>query len=106
MISSKSNPDLLIFNWKDPQEDEVGWKEFKFSSIGLADCLSVGWVINETKDYYVLASDLIVENEEITETGRRQSIYKSRLNVFWRIKFNIYDKEMAAIKAGKLKKRT
>lgn len=103
MISSKSNPDLLIFNWKDPQEDETGWKELRFSFIGLADCLSVGWVIDETEELYVLAADLIVENGQITDTGRRQSIYKSRLNVFKRIDFNIYDKQMEAPKNRKLK---
>lgn len=101
MISSKTNPDLLIFNWKDPQEDETGWKELNDSFIGLADCLSVGWVIEETENFYVLAADLIIENGQITDTGRRQSIYKSRLNIFKRINFNIYDRKMEAIKKGK-----
>ena len=96
MISSKTNPDLLIFNWKDPQEDETGWKELKLSSIGLADCFSVGWVINETNDYYVLAADIIIDKGRITDTGRRQSIYKSRLNIFKRIDFNIYEAKMEA----------
>jgi hypothetical protein len=96
MISSKTNPDLLIFNWKDPQEDETGWKELKLSSIGLADCFSVGWVINETNDYYVLAADIIIDKGRITDTGRRQSIYKSRLNIFKRIDFNIYEAKMGA----------
>jgi len=99
LISSKSNPDLLIFRWKDPQEDETGWKDFPLSFIGLAKCFSVGWVIGEDHECYVLAADLIVNDDnEITDTGRRQSIYKAKLNVFWRVKFNIYDKKMEAIK--------
>ena len=106
MISSKTNPDLLIFNWKDTQEDETGWKELKVSSIGLADCFSVGWIIDETDDYFVLAADLIISKGKITDTGRRQSIYKSRLNIHKRIDFNIYDTKMEAAKTGKFKKRT
>ncbi|MGI9572427.1 MAG: hypothetical protein ACR2L5_03775 [Candidatus Actinomarinaceae bacterium] len=102
MISSKSNPDLLIFNWKDPQEDETGWKIFKDSFIGLADCFSCGWVIDETKECYVLAADLIIKDGRITDTGRRQSIYKGKLNVFWRINFNIYDKKMEITQESKL----
>lgn len=102
LISSKSNPDLLIFRWKDPQEDETGWKDFPLSFIGLAKCFSVGWVIAEDNECYVLAADLIVdENDEITDTGRRQSVYKGKLNIFWRVKFNIYDKKMEAIKNRK-----
>lgn len=102
LISSKTNPDLLIFRWKDPQEDETGWKEFPESFIGLAKCFSVGWVIGEDQECYVLAADLIVnEDNEITDTGRRQSIYKGKLNIFWRVKFNIYDKKMEAVKNRK-----
>ena len=97
MISSKSNPDLLIFNWKDPQEDETGWKELKYSSIGLANAFSVGWIIDETKDYYVMAADIIIEKGTITDTGRRQSVYKSRLNVFKRVDFNIYATKMETL---------
>jgi len=105
MISSESNPDLLIFRWKDPQEDENGWKEFDLSFIGLAKAFSVGWVIAEDQECYVLAADLIVDNKKITETGRRQSVYKSNLNVYWRVKFNIYAEKMEAPKVSKLGKK-
>jgi hypothetical protein len=102
LISSKSNPDLLIFKWKDPQEAPPGWEEFEQSFIGLAKCFSVGWVIAEDQECYVLAADLIVnEKDEITDTGRRQSIYKGKLNIFWRVKFNIYDKKMEITKNRK-----
>ena len=105
MISSKANPDLLIITWKDPQEDETGWKEFKHSHIGLANCISIGWVIDENDEYWVLAADLIIEKGKITDTGRRQSVYKSddKISQAKRIKYNIYDKEMETPKAYQLK---
>jgi len=105
LISSKSNPDLLIFNWKDPQEAPSGWEDFQESFIDLADCLSVGWLIAENNECYVLAADLIIDNGKITDTGRRQSIYKSKLNVFWRVKYNIYDKKMETTQNRKSKSK-
>ena len=103
LISSESNPDLIIFNWNDPQEAPPGWEDFENSFIDLADCLSVGWLIGENKKCYVLAADLIINNGKITDTGRRQSIYKSKLNILWRVKFNIYAKKMETTKNHKSK---
>jgi hypothetical protein len=103
LISSKSNPDLIIFNWKDPQEAPTGWEDFDQSFIGLADCLSVGWLIGENNECYVLAADLIIDNGKITDTGRRQSIYKSKLNILWRVKYNIYAKKMETTQNHKSK---
>ena len=98
MISSKDNPDFAIFSWKDPQEDENGWKTLRESHIGLASCKSCGWIIDETKDYYVVASDLVIEKNRITDTGRRHSIYKSWLSRCERIEYNIYEKQMETVK--------
>ncbi len=50
---------LVLIEWEDSRQPEPGWERLSgFSSSGICDCVSVGFLIHDGEDYKALAPNM------------------------------------------------
>lgn len=81
---------LVLIEWDDAQSEGDAWQSFatediKKSVLMLQKCISVGWLLKETKDILWLAPHLALKNEVDTDYQRFGAIHIPKFAITKRI---------------------